>query len=88
MSLYDAVALATGAECDRRLKDPGRGSSGVVGSGAFTGWYNGHPDHRAPAIHGVQSAVVIGNGNVAIDVVRVLAKHVAPSSQVPIFRQK
>jgi len=74
MSLYDAVVLATGAERDRRLGIPGEGLPGVVGSGAFTGWYNSHPDHPAPRLPGVRSAVVIGNGNVAIDVVRVLAK--------------
>ncbi len=74
MSLYDAVVLATGASCDRRLNIPGEALPGVLGSGAFTGWYNGHPDHRPPAVDGVRSAVVIGNGNVAIDVARVLAK--------------
>jgi NADPH-dependent glutamate synthase beta subunit-like oxidoreductase len=74
MALYDAVVLATGASRDRRLNIPGEDLPGVVGSGAFTGWYNGHPDHRAPAIDGVRSALIIGNGNVAIDVARVLAK--------------
>ncbi len=74
MPLYDAVVLATGASCDRRLNIPGEELPGVLGSGAFTGWYNGHPDHRLPAVEGVRSAVVIGNGNVAIDVARVLAK--------------
>ncbi len=77
MSLYDAVALATGASRDRQLNIPGEGLPGVLGSGAFTGWYNGHPDGPPPAIQGVQSAVVIGNGNVAIDVARVLAKNSA-----------
>lgn len=74
MALYDVVALATGASRDRRLNIPGEDLTGVVGSGAFTGWYNGHPDHRPPAIDGVRSALIIGNGNVAIDVARVLAK--------------
>ena len=73
-SLYDAVVLATGASRDRRLNIPGEELPGVVGSGAFTGWYNGHPDHQPPAIDGVRSALIIGNGNVAIDVARVLAK--------------
>jgi ferredoxin--NADP+ reductase len=75
MSLYDVVALATGASRDRRLNIPGEDLPGVLGSGAFTGWYNGHPDGHPPAIDGVQSAVIIGNGNVAIDVTRVLAKN-------------
>ena len=74
MSLYDAVVLATGAERDRRLGIPGEDLPGVAGSGAFTGWYNGHPGHPAPQVHKVRSAVIIGNGNVAIDVARVLAK--------------
>jgi hypothetical protein len=74
MALYDVVVLATGASCDRRLGVPGEELPGVVGSGIFSGWYNGHPDHQPPAIPGVRSAVVIGNGNVAIDVARILAK--------------
>ena len=74
MSLYDAVVLATGAERDRRLGIPGEDLPGVIGSGAFTGWYNGHPDRHVPQVQGVRSAVIIGNGNVAIDVARVLAK--------------
>jgi ferredoxin--NADP+ reductase len=74
LSLYDVVVLATGASRDRRLGVPGEELPGVLGSGAFTGWYNDQPEHRPPAIHGVRSAVIIGNGNVAIDVARVLAK--------------
>ena len=75
MSLYDAVVLATGATCDRRLNIPGEDLPGVVGSSAFTSWYNAHPDRQLRAVQGVRSAVVIGNGNVAIDVARVLAKN-------------
>jgi NADPH-dependent glutamate synthase beta subunit-like oxidoreductase len=73
--LYDAVVLATGAPHDRPLEIPGADMPGVVGSAAFVGWYNGHPDHAAlaPALHG-PGAVVIGNGNVALDVARILAK--------------
>jgi len=74
MSLYDAVVLASGAQRDRRLGIPGEDLPGVIGSGAFVGWYNGHPDRLAPSVSGVRSAVVIGNGNVAIDVARILAK--------------
>ena len=47
MSLYDAVVLATGAARDRRLGIPGEDLPGVVGSGAFVGWYNGHPHAQA-----------------------------------------
>jgi NADPH-dependent glutamate synthase beta subunit-like oxidoreductase len=75
MSLYDAVVLATGATRDRRLGIPGEGLPGVTGSSAFTGWYNGRPESQALSVQDVGSAVIIGNGNVAIDVVRVLAKN-------------
>lgn len=74
-ALYDAVIIATGAPVDRQLGIPGEDLPGVYGSGAFVGWYNGHPDHAdlAPHLDGTTVAV-IGNGNVAIDIVRVLAK--------------
>ncbi len=74
--LYDAVVLATGAPADRRLGVSGEDLPGVIGSGTFVGWYNDHPDHAeaVPELGHVRSAVVIGNGNVAIDVARILAK--------------
>src|SRR5208282_3971202 len=68
MTLYDAVVLATGAARDRRLGIPGEEMPGVIGSGSFVGWYNGHPHALAPNASDVRSAVIIGNGNVAIDV--------------------
>jgi NADPH-dependent glutamate synthase beta subunit-like oxidoreductase len=74
ISLYDAVVLATGAARDRRLGIPGEDLPGVIGSGSFVGWYNGRPHAQAPVVRDVQSAVIIGNGNVAIDVARILAK--------------
>lgn len=75
MTLYDAVVLATGAPHDRTLDIPGATLAGVVGSAAFVGWYNGHPDHAAlhPQLDGA-GAVIVGNGNVALDVARILAK--------------
>ncbi len=73
-SLYDSVVLATGASLDRQLGIEGEELPGVIGSGAFVGWYNSHPDHLAPFVQDVRSAVVIGNGNVALDVARILAK--------------
>lgn len=74
-ALYDAVVLATGAPADRPLGVPGDDLPGVIGSAAFVGWYNGHPDFAAlaPALHG-HGAVVVGAGNVALDVARILAK--------------
>jgi ferredoxin--NADP+ reductase len=74
MSLYDAVILATGAARDRRLGIPGEDLPGVTGSGSFVGWYNRHPHAVASVARDVRSAVIIGNGNVALDVARILAK--------------
>ncbi len=73
--LYDAVVLATGAPNDRRLELPGADLPQVYGSAAFVGWYNGHPDFADlnPDLSG-QHVVVIGNGNVALDVARILSK--------------
>lgn len=75
IDLYDAVVLATGAPRDRPLEIPGAQLRGVVGSAAFVGWYNGHPDYAelGPPLDAAD-AVVIGNGNVALDVARILAK--------------
>jgi hypothetical protein len=72
---YDAVVLATGAPVDRPLDIPGSDLPGVVGSAAFVGWYNGHPDWATldPPLAG-PGAVVVGNGNVALDVARILSK--------------
>lgn len=74
LAWYDAVVLATGAGRDRRLGIPGEELPGVVGSTSFTNWYNSHPESVAPLLDGVSSAVIIGNGNVAIDVARILAR--------------
>jgi ferredoxin--NADP+ reductase len=73
--LYDAVVLATGAPSDRPLGIPGEDLANVFGSAAFVGWYNGHPQFTAlnPDLS-VKTAVVIGVGNVALDVARILAK--------------
>jgi NADPH-dependent glutamate synthase beta subunit-like oxidoreductase len=73
--LYDAVVLATGAPKDRALGVPGETLGNVFGSAAFVGWYNGHPEFAAldPDLSG-KTAVVIGMGNVALDVARILAK--------------
>lgn len=73
--IYDVVVLATGAAKDRPLGVEGEDLSGVIGSGAFVGWYNSHPDYKdlEPDLR-VASVAVIGNGNVAVDVARILAK--------------
>lgn len=73
--LYDAVVLATGAPRDRDIGVPGDHLGNVFGSAAFVGWYNGHPEFAAldPDLSG-HTAVVIGMGNVALDVTRILSK--------------
>ena len=73
--LYHAVVLATGAPKDRALGLPGEELGNVFGSAAFVGWYNGHPEFAAlaPDLSG-NTAVVIGMGNVALDVARILSK--------------
>ena len=73
--VYDAVVLAIGAPYDKTLGIPGEDKAGVIGSNAFVGWYNCHPEFRDldPDLE-VEDVVVIGIGNVAIDVARVLAK--------------
>ncbi len=72
---YDAVVLACGAPLDRPLAIPGADKAGVYGAAAFVGWYNGHPDFREldPDLN-VSAAAVIGVGNVAVDIARVLVK--------------
>jgi len=71
---YDALVIATGAPADRPLGVTGDDLPGVIGSAAFVGWYNGHPDFAdlRPPLTG--PAVVVGAGNVALDVARILAK--------------
>ena len=75
LELYDAVVLAIGAPHDRELGIPGEDLPGVIGSAAFVGWYNGHPEFAGldPPLGGTD-AVVIGNGNVALDCARILSK--------------
>lgn len=72
---YDAVVLASGAALDRPLEIPGEDKSGIIGSAAFVGWYNAHPDfrHLDPDLN-TSAVAVIGNGNVAIDCARILVK--------------
>ena len=74
-AIYDAVVLAVGSPLDRPAGIPGEDKIGVIGSAAFVGWYNGHPDFRdLDPDFDVEAVAVIGVGNVAIDVARVLVK--------------
>src|SRR5882672_6607745 len=71
---YDAVVYAVGAQSDRRMGIPGEDLPGSWAATQFVAWYNGHPDyqHLDFDLSG-ERAVVIGNGNVAVDVARMLA---------------
>lgn len=84
---YDAVVVATGMVVDRKLGIPGEELPHAWGSWRFVAWLNGHPDFRqGPDLSAVRRVAVIGNGNVAIDVARVLAKsadEMAKSDIVP-----
>src|SRR6184192_1679297 len=81
--LYDAVIYAVGAQTDRRLGIPGEDLRGSWAATELVAWYNGHPDFQQLDFDlSVERAVVIGNGNVALDVARMLAlthKELAPT---------
>jgi ferredoxin--NADP+ reductase len=72
---YDAVILATGALRDAPLDIPGIDLPGSYGAADFVAWYDGHPDVSREWPLDQREVAVIGNGNVALDVARVLAKH-------------
>ena len=76
-SHYHAVVYAVGAQSDRRLGIPGEDLHGSYAAVDFVAWYNGHPDHsdRRFDLSG-KRAVLIGNGNVSIDVARILCSDV------------
>jgi ferredoxin--NADP+ reductase len=74
LRLYDAVVYTVGAQTDRRLGVPGEDLAGSWPATAFVAWYNGHPDFQELEFDlSHERAVVIGNGNVAIDCARMLA---------------
>jgi len=73
MRHYTAVIYATGAQTDKSLGIPGEDLAGSWAATEFVAWYNGHPDYREREFDlSARRAVVIGNGNVAADVVRML----------------
>jgi ferredoxin--NADP+ reductase len=73
--LYDAVVYTVGAQTDRRLGIPGEELPGSWAATEFVAWYNGHPDYQHLEFDLTnERAVVIGNGNVAVDVARILAR--------------
>jgi ferredoxin/flavodoxin---NADP+ reductase len=80
---YHAIVYATGTPMDRPLGIPGEELPGSHAATEFVGWYNGHPDHTDLEVDllSAERAVVIGNGNVAIDVARMLV--LAPAELAP-----
>jgi ferredoxin/flavodoxin---NADP+ reductase len=80
---YHAIVYATGSPSDRPLGIPGEELPGSHAATEFVGWYNGHPDHTHLEVDllSAERAVVIGNGNVAIDVARMLV--LAPAELAP-----
>jgi ferredoxin--NADP+ reductase len=71
---YDAVVIATGSAIGKKLGIPGEDLAGSISAATFVPWYNGHPDFKDEDIElDTEQAVVIGAGNVAMDVARMLA---------------
>jgi ferredoxin--NADP+ reductase len=72
---YDQIVYAVGCESDKHMGIPGEDLKGSFSATEFVGWYNGHPDHRAHEFDlSCEAAAVVGIGNVAIDVVRILSQ--------------
>ncbi|MFI5551456.1 FAD-dependent oxidoreductase [Streptomyces sp. NPDC051738] len=79
--LYHAVVYCVGAATDRHLGIPGEDLPGSWSATEFVSWYSAHPDAVDDGfVHGARSAVVIGVGNVAVDVTRILARGTAELS--------
>ncbi|MCI4656251.1 FAD-dependent oxidoreductase [Cryobacterium zhongshanensis] len=72
---YNAVIFATGAVRDADLRIPGIDLVGSYGAARFVSWFDGHPDYPRTWPLEAKQVAVIGNGNVALDVARILAKH-------------
>ena len=84
-SHYSAVVYATGAQTDKSLAIPGEDLPGSWAATEFVAWYNGHPDYRELEFDlSAKRAVVIGNGNVAADVTRILALSAAELERTDI----
>ncbi|MFI8321159.1 FAD-dependent oxidoreductase [Streptomyces sp. NPDC085529] len=73
-SFYDAVIFSTGAMFDRELRIPGVELNGSFGAADFASWYDGHPDVPRTWDLSAEKVAVLGVGNVALDVARILAK--------------
>ena len=84
---YDAILFAYGASEDRKLGIPGEDEfKGIYSAREFVGWYNGHPDfsHLTPELDKGEHAVIIGQGNVALDIARILVSRVTDLKKTDI----
>jgi ferredoxin--NADP+ reductase len=82
---YHAIIYAVGSQTDRKLDIPGEDLPGVHSATEFVGWYNAHPDYRHLTFDlSQETAVVVGMGNVAIDVARILARSVSELARTDI----
>jgi ferredoxin--NADP+ reductase len=85
LGAYDAVVYATGAMRDRRLGIPGEDLAGSYAATDFVNWYCGHPDMAMDAFTvDAESVAVIGVGNVAVDVARILARDAAELAETDV----
>lgn len=71
---YHIIVIASGASLDKKLNIEGESLNGVYGAGEFSRWYNGHPDSAGLKPHLSNAVAIIGNGNVALDIARLLIK--------------
>lgn len=86
-TFYDAIIFASGAQTDRRMGIPGEDMPGSHTATEFVAWYNGHPDYRDCHFDlSHETAIIIGQGNVAVDVCRILAKSVDELKHTDIAR--
>jgi len=84
-SCHDAVVFCYGAETDRQLNVPGENLPGSHTATEFVAWYNGHPDYKNATFDlSCEDVVIIGQGNVAADVCRILSKSVDELSKTDI----
>ena len=82
---HDAVIWAVGCESDRHMGIPGEDLAGSYSATEFVGWYNAHPDHRDKSFDlSCESVAVVGIGNVAMDVTRILARDVEELAKTDI----
>ncbi|VVB10689.1 unnamed protein product [Arabis nemorensis] len=86
--LYHVVVLAYGAESDKDLGIPGERLSGIYSAREFVWWYNGHPDYSSlkPDLKRSDTAVILGQGNVALDVARILLRPTTELASTDIAR--